>query len=226
MEITYEQAKKIKDCSFIDTFDPNIHRLSKYKLILLLGNCVVNGINQDGKCLFIPFDDWNDELQEGDCQDGNTDWYYHYNYLVRALASSKYEFPDNFCVIINNAEVGVQLKKSAFYELFKEVAFQGVCILSNWTYNNVNEDQYLEYAFYISEKPTEEQVRTLLEIQEKLEYNTRNQIHTTQYKSEDPIDVKDRRIFLESEKEDLYLRIKAKKIINCKMEKMGKRIKM
>lgn len=41
--------------SFIDEFDINRHNIEDYKLIILLGDSEINGVNLDGKCIFIPF---------------------------------------------------------------------------------------------------------------------------------------------------------------------------
>ncbi len=224
MEITYEQYKGIIDKSFIAPFDLEKHKPKDYKLILILGDDIINGTNQDGNCLFIPFDDWYEDLQKGDNQDGNTDWYYHYNYLVRALASSKYEFPDNYCLIIDTAKKNIQSRKGPWSDLFIDLAFQGVCVLSNYTYNNVNNDQNLNYGIYSSAKPSEKQLKTLIKIQESIEQNSENKIEDiNQFFLCAPINVKERVINIKNKIElgDLERSIKAKKILNCTKREQG-----
>lgn len=221
MKITNEQLNQIRDHSFIEWFNPKKHKLEKYKLILLLGKCIINGINQDGKCLFIPFDYWDEELQEGDTQDGRTDGYYHDDYLTRALQSNKYQFPDNFNKLIDDTK-----KKEGYLELFKDLVFQGVGVLANITYNNVNRNQYLIYSDYIPYEPTEKQIETILKIQEEMEYNPKNITYFSQYYSLVPETIKDEIIETQSDLDDLMIKLKAGEIINLQIENYKERIQM
>ena len=221
MKITNEQFNRIKDHSFIESFDPKKHKLEKYKLILILGKCIINNINQDGKCLFIPFDYWDEELQEGDTQDGRTVGYYHDDYLARALKSNKYQFPDNFSKLIDDTK-----KEVGYLELFKDLVFQGVGVLANITYNNVNRNKYLIYSDYIPYEPTEKQIETILKIQEEIEYNPKNITYFSQYYSQISERVKDEIIVLQSDFDDRIRRLKAGEIIDFQIEKYRERIQM
>lgn len=198
-----EQFLRIKDGSFIDKFDPQKHKLEKFKLILVLGKASINGKNQDGNCLFIPFDNWNAESQEGDCQDGDTDWYWHYNYLVRALTNTKYTFPDRFITIIDLAKKTINSPNGGYRALYEKLAFQGVCVIANLTYENVNGDSSLEYGYFIPSMLTDEQKKTLLEIKKELELNPENSLGINQYTSKTPINVTNRRTSIEYDKQHL-----------------------
>ena len=50
--------------SFIDEFDKNIHKMSDYKLVLVLGKTRINDKNMEGKCLFIPYNPDDERLSQ------------------------------------------------------------------------------------------------------------------------------------------------------------------
>lgn len=158
MDLTDEQIKRIVDHSFIDEFNPEKHEPRKYKIILLLGKCTINGINQDGE----------------------TAWYHHVNYIIRALASSKYKFPESFTRIIKSAKDNIETKYPYWEFYYNRLASQGICILANWTDDNLDGEKKLDYGFFMSAYRSQKQDETLLKIKELLDKDNENKIEVSQ----------------------------------------------
>lgn len=91
------------------------------------------GIDQDGKCLFIPFDSWDGISKKGDNQDGNDkDNYYHACYLIRAILSGKYKLGDQFAPVVEMAENDKGKKDLAnSYKYYKLLANMGITTFAN-----------------------------------------------------------------------------------------------
>lgn len=70
--------------SFIDEFDKNKHKMSDYKLVLVLGKTRINDKNMEGKCLFIPYHPADERLSQKE--------FMHNVYLGNVL--SEYVFED------------------------------------------------------------------------------------------------------------------------------------
>ena len=70
--------------SFIDEFDKNKHKMSDYKLVLVLGKTRINNEIMEGKCLFIPYHPVDERLSQEE--------FMHNVYLGNVL--SEYVFED------------------------------------------------------------------------------------------------------------------------------------
>lgn len=70
---------EVSNATFIQHFDSNKHKVSDYKLIILLNGTLINGENHDGECLFIPY--LKEELEDGRIKS----YFEHRMYLAYAL---------------------------------------------------------------------------------------------------------------------------------------------
>lgn len=75
---------KIMYKSFIEKFDVSKHKMSDYKLVLVLGKTRINDKNMEGKCLFIPYHPDDERLSQEE--------FMHNVYLGNVL--SEYVFED------------------------------------------------------------------------------------------------------------------------------------
>lgn len=145
--------------NFIDEFDKNKHKMSDYKLVLVLGKTRINNANMDGKCLFIPYHPDDERLSQEE--------FMHNVYLGNVL--SEYVFEDgrnDITRYVNRQKLGEII---SYIDLVASLLELGIGVFYDINYaDDDREDGTYRTKFSRPSRLSNEQIETMKNISEAL----------------------------------------------------------